>query len=471
MVARMKFIWFLALRYLKPRGTFFSVITLLSVLGVLLGVAVLIVVIGVMSGFERTIKNSILGLQPPIVLNDSFAPFLDEKGEEVPRPEEFLNWRKAREVIKKMPHVREVQPYINLVTLIEPKIKGRFEPQVANFLGLDPENEDQIGKIKAMMIKPEEGGGEFDIGSVAGKKEGEGGENIVMNVKLAEKLGVGVGDTVNAFSPESMKEVRQAWERWEASKDNPDEKKTVEDQMHQLLVPNEYIIAGLFTSLQHPDFVIFSLDNGQTLSGKAGDDYISGLAVMTDDPFEADIHFREMLHHPAMPPNWGGHTWIDANRNFFNAIQNERSMMFLVLMIIIVVAAFSTMISMIIFAFQKKREIGMIRALGARLEQVVGIFVAQGMVIAFIGVSLGVAAGLLILHYRNGIRAALSENLNIEIFPADIYGLPELPSYLRPEDVMWICIPAFLLCSLASLYPAIISAIGDPSKELRGGAA
>ena len=460
----MRFIWFLALRYLKPRGTFFSVITLLSIIGVLLGVAVLIVVIGVMSGFERTIKNNILGLQPPIVLNDSFPPFQDENGNELPRPAEYLEWRKAKETLATMPHITGVQPFINLVTLVEPALEGRFEPQVANFLGIDPDNKDQIAKIAAMMNKPEKGGGSFEIGS------GADGDHVVLNAKLAEKLGVGVGDKINAFSPESMKEVRQAWKKWEASKDQPDQKKGIEDEMHKLLVPSEFVVAGLFTSLQHQDFIIFSLESGQTLSGKASQDYVTGLALTTEDPFAADQTFQQLLAHPAMPPNWGGHTWIDANRNFFDAIQNERSMMFLVLMIIIVVAAFSTMISMIIFAFQKRREIGMIRALGARLSQVVGIFVAQGMVIALIGVSLGAGTGWLILHFRNGIRAWLAEHLNIQIFPADVYGLAELPAYLRAEDVWWICIPAFLLCSLAALYPALASAVGDPSKELRGGA-
>ncbi len=463
----MKFIWFLALRYLKPRGTFFSIITLLSVVGVMLGVGVLIVVIGVMSGFERNIKQNILGLQAEIVLSDNFAgqPLLkDESGKEIPPPPDFVPWRKCRELVKTMPHIVTVSPYINLITLIEPAGVGNSEPQVANFLGLDPDdpaNKSQIDKLKKMMVEPEDGGGSFDLGS------GQEGDNIVINRKLASRLGVGVGDKVNSFSPEMMKEVRGAWKRWEASKDKPEARKSAEDEMSKLIVPTELVVAGIFESAQHADFVILSLDSAQTLSGKAGSDFITGLAAATDDPLAADGTFRQMM--PGLPPNWSGHTWIDANRNFFNAIQNERTMMFFVLMIIVLVAAFSTMISMIIFAVQKRREIGMVRALGATTPQVLGIFTLQGMIIGLIGVITGVIAGKLVLHYRNEIRAWLSAHLQIEIFPADVYGLSELPAYLRPEDLNLICIVSWILCTVAALIPAFFSSRGNPAKELRGG--
>lgn len=459
----MKFTWFLALRYLKPRGTFFSVITVLSILGVLLGVAVLIVVIGVMSGFERSLKQNILGLTPPIMLTEYAKP-LDEKGDPLPDLEGSKNWRETLESTRKLPHVTEVQPYITIVTLIEPAIKSRIEPRVASFMGIDPEDHAHIEKIKKLMISKDEGGGTFDIGASAE------GENIVINDDLASSLRLSVGDKINAFSPESMKEMRKAWDRWEASKDKPEERKSLEKEMDTLLAPHEYVVAGIFTSLQHKETIIFSLDNAQTLSGKASEDNVSGLAVRVDDPFAADSILDEMMKQRQIPVNWGGHTWIDNNRTFFEAIQNERSMMFLVLMIIIVVAAFSTMISMIIFAVQKRREIGMVRALGATMGQVVGIFVTQGMVIALVGVTLGAVAGKLILHYRNEIRMWLAENVNIDIFPSHIYGLPTLPAHLRTEDLLWICIPAFLLCSLAALFPAIRSALGDPSRDLRGGA-
>lgn len=461
-IGDMKFVWFLALRYLKPRGTFFSVITLLSVLGVLLGVAVLIVVIGVMSGFERTIKQNILGLQPQIMMTDGYRKF-DENGNPLPL-ENAKGWRETIEILKKYPHVTDVQPYISLVTLLEPAKKNGAEPQIASFMGIDPSNKDQIDKIKGMMKKPEDGGGTFDIGTSSD------GDSIVINEKLANKLRIGVGSKVNAFSPETMKEVRKAWEKWEETKDKPDERKTVEDQMSKLLVPSEFVVSGIFVSLQHQDYIVFSLESAQTLSGKASEDFVSGLALGTDDPFEADLTLANIISEPTLPENWGGYTWIDANRPFFNAIQNERSMMFMVLMIIVVVAAFSTMISMIIFAVQKRREIGMVRALGATTAQVLGIFTMQGMVIGLIGVTMGAITGKLVLHYRNDIREWLSKHLHIEIFPSDIYGLPELPSYLRNEDLYWICIPAFLLCSLAALIPAMKSASGDPSRELRGGA-
>lgn len=454
----MKFIWFLALRYLKPRGTFFSLITLLSILGVLLGVGVLIVVIGVMSGFERQIKEGILGLQAQIVLNDTEAergPLLDEKGVPVPVPPEFKGWREMQQQLKTQPDVLEVTPFVALTTLVEPDIEGSPRPEIAHFLGLDPADKDQAAKIRKMMVR-----GEFDLGS------GRDGDNLVMNERLASRLGVDVGDKVNAFSPENMKEVRKAWAEWEKTKDKPEERKSIEEKMDRLLVPNEYVVAGLFNSLQHADYVVLSLESGQTLSGHGENDYVSGLSVTTSDAFRADEYLARILE--TAPPNWGGFTWIDKNRTFFDAIQNERSMMFLVLMIIVLVAAFSTMISMIIFAVQKRREIGMVRALGAKTSQVLGIFLGQGMVVGLLGVILGAIGGLLVLHYRNGIRSTLANAFNIQIFPADVYGLAELPAYLRPMDVFWICLPAFVLCSGAALLPAFFSSREDPARALRG---
>jgi lipoprotein-releasing system permease protein len=128
------------------------------------------------------------------------------------------------------------------------------------------------------------------------------------------------------------------------------------------------------------------------------------------------------------------------------------------------------MISMIIFAVQKRREIGMIRALGASTPQVVGIFSLQGMIIGLIGVVTGVIAGKTFLHFRNEIRAWLSSALHIEVFPTDVYGLSELPSYLRPSDLVIICSVAWVLCALAAFLPSLFTCMNAPAKELRGGA-
>ncbi len=489
----MPFSWFLAFRYLKPRRSAFSIITLLSILGVSLGVMVLIVVIGVMSGFDKMIKESILGMEPQIVLKQV-------GGVEISPESGNLDWRSTKKLLEKQPHVKSVHPYVYVTTLLEPgeppPLEGEesslnptgllvpgatpppdsqppavptvpeaipamppspeMEPEAAHFLGLDLSNEDQIRRIKEKMLP----GGTFDIGS----------ERIVMNVSLARKLRVGVGWTVSAFSPESIKQVRVAWRKREAAREKGDDQaiKSLDEEMDKLLAPTEFTITGLFASQQHNDYVILALDDAQSLNGGASQDLISSLAVNTADPFQARERLREFLKLAEFPWNWEGNTWIDSHEDFFNAIQNERSMMFLVLLAIIVVAAFCTMISMIIFAVQKRREIGMLRALGARGYQISGIFLSQGLVVGIFGALVGALGGLGILKFRNEIRQFLSQNFKIEIFPANIYGLPSLPAHLRDSDLWSICGWAVVLCAVAGIAPALFGFREDPARSLRG---
>jgi lipoprotein-releasing system permease protein len=454
----MRFSWFLAFRYLKPRGTAFSVITLLSIIGVLLGVATLIVVIGVMSGFDRQIRDGFLKLDPHIFLRDTDGMYGPKATPEEAVKMGFKTWRETLPIVRQQPGITQAYPYITLMTLVEADTEGTPQPEVANFIGIDMDNKAQLERVKGMMVAADQGGGEFDLS----------GDNVLVNIRLAMRLGLAPGQKLITFSPENLKQIRTTWDKREKSKDNEEERKSLEEQMDTLLTPTEFIVAGLINSDQHQDVIVFSLDNGQMLSGKASEDYVTGLAVETEAAFRAEHFARQMMQRRAMPQNWGAETWIDRHRGIFNAVQNERSMMYVVLMIIVIVAAFSTSISMIIFTMQKRREIGMIRALGAKTGQVLSIFGAQGMVVGIVGVGLGVVAGGLVLKYRNGIRAWLAEHVGINIFASDIYQLPEIPAYLRPSDWFWICAPAFLLCGVAAVVPAIWSCRKDPARDLRG---
>jgi lipoprotein-releasing system permease protein len=339
---------------------------------------------------------------------------------------------------------------------------------------MDESNTEQIDRLKEKMLPKDQGGGEFRIG----------GDCVVMNVDLARNLGIEVGDSletetafsekntankVSAFSPDNIKNIRQAWKRRDDARKlgKAEEVKSLDQEMDTLLAPTEFTVTGLFASQQHKDTVILSLDDAQVLNGDSEDDRISSLAINTPDAFQAEEYLRALRDNGSLPQNWGGHTWIDSHRTFFNAIQNERSMMFIILMIIVIVATFSTTICMIVFSMQKRTEIGMLRALGAKFGQMAAVFASQGFVVGFLGVAGGLVAGLGILKYRNDLRAWLSEAFNLQIFPANVYGLPEIPAYLRYEDLCYICIPAFLMCGLAAVLPALFSFRDDPAKALR----
>ena len=155
------------------------------------------------------------------------------------------------------------------------------------------------------------------------------------------------------------------------------------------------------------------------------------------------------------------------NKDRFDAIRVERNVMFIILMFLIVIAAFSIMNTLITVTVQKTREIGVMKALGARTWQIVWVFLAQGMMVGVFGNVSGLALGMTLIRYRNEFREWLANVLHIQLFPADIYEFSSIPAEVVPHDVTIICISAFLICSLAALIPAYFAARLDPVKALR----
>ncbi len=190
-----------------------------------------------------------------------------------------------------------------------------------------------------------------------------------------------------------------------------------------------------------------------------------GISVETDEPYRAEQVKRE-LNNIFEPPT-AAETWMDHNKDRFEAIRVERNVMFIVLMFLIVIAGFSIMNTLITVTVQKTREIGVMKALGARTWQIVGVFLSQGMLVGFFGNVIGLALGMAAVHYRNEFKDWLARVLHIELFPADVYEFSSLPAQVVPADVAKICITAFLICSLAALLPAYRAARLDPAKALR----
>jgi lipoprotein-releasing system permease protein len=160
-------------------------------------------------------------------------------------------------------------------------------------------------------------------------------------------------------------------------------------------------------------------------------------------------------------------TWIDRNKDRFDAIRVERNVMFIILMFLIVIAAFSIMNTLITVTVQKRREIGIMKALGAGTWQIVWVFLSQGLIVGFFGNAIGLALGMTLISYRNEFKEWLANVLHIQIFPADIYEFSTIPAEVVPGDVAKVCISAFLICALAALIPAYFAARLDPVKALR----
>lgn len=419
---------FLALRYLKPKRTFLSIITLISILGVTLGIMVLILVISVMTGFEQELRRKVIGFDPHVVVTSGGV---------------LEDWENTAIGVKKDPDVVAAAPFV-LGPVIAQYQNRRLAPKIR---GVDPETERGVVDISPFIIA-----GEYDL---------EGSKTLIGS-ELARELGIGVGEKLTIFSPGNFKEILNEIDRLEKTGGKPEDIASLK----QLILPTELEVTGIFESgryIYDSEFLIVPLHIGQELYnlGPAA----HGLAIRTKDPYLAD-KVRDELNTRLGAPAFAM-SWIDMNKQLFDAIRMERQVMFFILMFIILVAAFGIMNTLITVTVQKTREIGVMKALGARSNQIVGVFLAQGMVVGVFGTAIGLALGIAATQYRNEVSRFLSRTLGVEVFPASVYQFAEIPAEIVASDVAIICLSAFVICSVAALIPAWFAARLDPVKALR----
>jgi lipoprotein-releasing system permease protein len=420
---------FLALRYLKPKRSFVSVITLISLFGVIIGVAVMIIVISVMTGFGLTLQKAILGFDPHLrVINGEI----------------LRDWREILPLVDKEQGVLGVAPYVQGPVLIEHE--GRINPAILR--GINVEQELQLIDLKKFII------GSLEMES----------DTVILGRTLAADLGATLGDEVIIYAPGNIRGILEEVRREE---EDPNAKpRTLADLKQDVVFPNPMRVVGLInsgTNAFDANFILSPLHNAQELYSLK--DSIHGLALKTDDPY--GVRVIQQRINSKLDGRAYSVSWIDENRQRFDAIRMERHVMFVLLSVIVVVAAFGIMNTLITVTVQKTREIGIMKALGARTGQIVWVFLAQGMVVGVIGTVLGLATGLLLVHFRNPFRNWLGDVLGIEIFPAGIYEFDGIPAEVVPQDVAIICVGAFILCSVAALIPAYLAARLDPVKALR----
>lgn len=547
----MKFSWFLALRYLKPKRTFLSIITVISIAGVALGVGVLIVVIAVMSGFEKRIKDEWLKVEPPLYLKDESRSWLtpEESGEAAKDPV----WPQLLAKVKSVPGVLNASPYINVVSLLQQAPESEFdatsidinpanlppdsappgdappappadqpgpppqspepspgagvpvpssgpaaEPQPpkalparpketvtgldrtrplahAMIVGVDTDDTEQMARLEKRFRELKErvkktpygdvsaAWGDFDLG----------GDSIVLSHDLATKLARGakagpiqIGETkCNLFGPSLMNEVIDISEEKRQAAGDKAKEEEIEKKDREYPAPEELTIMGIFNDDKQQGIGYVSLKTAQRLAG-AGK-AVDGISIDLSDPYDAPAMARKIEESGVLPEGWSTETWIERHRQQFEAVANERSMMYIVLGFISVVAAFCIMNTMITMAVQKRREIGMMRALGARTSHIVTLFMTKGFIVGLFGTGLGYGLGLLVLHYRNGLREWINDRFGHQIFDSSIYGLTEIPADLRTLDEVMICGLAFILCTLAAVPPAWMVGRMEPARALR----
>lgn len=425
---------FLALRYLKPKRTFVSVITLVSILGVTLGIMVLILVISVMTGFDHQLRDKVIGFEPSIVV----SPTADSP---------MYDWRPIIKKVRATPGVVAAAPFVQGPVIAE--YHGRILTPLIR--AIDPKAEKSVNDLEK-FVRP--GDGKFDLN----------GEKAVIGSGLADSLGVVVGDKITIYAPGNIRSIINEMQK---ETDDPNaKKKTLADLKGEVVLPQQLTVSGIFHSgryMYDSNVLLIPLYIGQELYSL--EDGVHGISVKTKDPYQAAA-VKKVINRE-LGGDAVAQTWIDRNKDLFDAIRLERNVMFFLLLFIVIVAAFGIMNTLITVTVQKTREIGIMKALGARTGQIVWVFLAQGIVVGFFGNVIGVALGITLLHYRNQFRDWLANVLGIHIFPADVYQFSKIPAEIVPHEVAIICGCAFVICSLAALIPAYFAARLDPVKALR----
>lgn len=415
---------FLALRYLRPKKSFVSLITLLSIVGPILGVAVLITVIAVMAGFNRDIRKKILGMQAHIRIYNRLSG-------NIKNPEPLL----AR-----------LRTYgVAASPVVEGPVLMQYHRQIlAKYVrGILPKTERNVSDIHQSMVA-----GHFAI------TENE----VLIGRDLSIQTGLGLGDKFIIHSPEKLNRMVGFKEDGSISKKSPDE----------IYVPEEVTVAGIFSMGMYEydsSLIIMHLEKADDLFGLDWGAATS-VQIKTGDPF----NLKPLQKKIAADPLFAGLRtvpWQEANRRLFGALRVEKNLMFFLLIFIVVVAAFGIAGTLITVVIQKTREIGVLKALGATPAMILSVFCIQGVLVGLLGTLLGTLLGLEIVQYRNQIAAILARIMGTEIFPRDLYHLSQIPAVIMPMDIIQINGLALLICILAALIPAFYAASLQPTAALR----
>lgn len=421
-MSRLPFELLLALRYLRPKRTFVSGITLISVIGVMLGVAVLIIVISVMSGFDRQLRDKLLGFNAHLRVLQHKALLTDR--------EDVM----ARVLAN--PRVLSVTPFVQGKVMLETQpADGNSLVDAPVVRGVDPLREPTVTDLPKCIIA-----GAFDLR----------GNGVLVGSEVAGRLGLRVGDRVSVYSPANLK-------RMKASRRGGKEEATL---------PEEYTVKGVF-DVGYYEFnanvIVTSLANAQDLY-ELGED-VHALQVKLRDPYQAAAVGREL--QASLGDTFEVHTWLDDNSTILNALLVEKNVMFYLLFFIMIVAAFGITSAQITFVVQKTREIGVLKALGATNGQVRWLFLSQSLIVGVFGVLAGFGLGRLALHYRNNFLDLMNRVTGFELFPRTIYAFDRLPALIVPGDIAIICGGSLFICLLAGLLPAWNAGRLQPVEALR----
>ncbi|MBL0041672.1 MAG: lipoprotein-releasing ABC transporter permease subunit [Xanthomonadales bacterium] len=405
---------FIGLRYTraKRRNHFISFISMVSMLGIALGVTALITVISVMNGFEGELRARILGM----VSHATVAGVGDGLDE----------WEAALAKAKTVPHVIGAAPYIEREAMLQ---GGRVSGAILR--GVDPTREREVSEIADRVVE----------GSWDALKPGEYG--IVLGRELALWAGAELGGDVLVYAPQ----VRA----------------TPAGVLPQM---RRFKVVGIFEAgMQEYDRGMAVIHMADAAKLFRMGDKVTGVRLKLDDMFKAKAVAADLADQ--LGGFYRVRDWTREHANFFRAVQTEKTVMFIILSLIVAVAAFNLVSSLVMLVTDKQSDIAILRTLGLSPRSVMGVFVVQGTIIGLVGIALGTIGGVLLADNVTRVMRFLESIFGFELMPADIYYISDLPSDLRWDDVGSIVGLAFVLCLIATLYPAWRAARTHPVEALR----
>jgi len=416
----MKYEWFIGLRYLKAKRkqTFISIITVISIAGVMVGVMALIVVLAVMSGFENTLKEKILGTQAHLNLLKATQEGMDQ----------------YQEVAKR---VEEIKGVVSAAPFIISQVMLSSESNVFGVVlkGIDP---DRVGRVTELAHNLKAG----RLEDLKGGKEGDP-PGIILGVELAKHLSVSLNDAIQVISPLG----------------------TV-TPMGMMPKMRRFRVKGIFYSGMYEfdnTMAYVSLESAQKFFSMG--DRVTGIEIKTNDIYKVKEVGQEIRRKMGFP--FWTKDWMEMNRNLFSALRLEKIAMFIILVLIVLVAAFNIISTLIMVVMEKNKDIAILKSMGASSRSILKIFTIEGGVIGVVGTILGTILGLAAAFNLEKITDFVESLFGFKILSSDVYYIDKLPSQVNPLDVILIVLTAVLISLLATLYPSWRASKLDPAEALR----
>jgi lipoprotein-releasing system permease protein len=407
--------WLIGTRYLRSthRRGFVSFVALMSVLGLMLGVATLITVLSVMNGFERELRNRILSVTSHGTLSGIEGSITE--------------WRSVQQAALKQPGVQAAVPYIEEQSMLSNGVNIAG----ATVRGVLPDEERRATGLAQHLT----------AGSLEDLEAGQ--YHIILGSALARELHAKVGAHVVLIAPEGTATPTGVVPRM-----------------------RRFLVTGIFQS------GMYEFDRGLALIHisdaaklyKLGD-RVSGIRLALQDPLQAPATVVKLAR------DLGGgfyvSDWTRNHVNFFRSIELTKSMMFVILLMIVGVAAFNIVATLVMIVKEKQTDIAILRTLGAGPQNILATFAIQGVMIGLVGTLLGAGLGTLLSHNLESLVAWLERVLGTQFLDASVYYMSDLPAYVEGMDVVRVCTVAFLLCALATIYPAWRASRTTPAEALR----